>query len=519
MDENEQPTLREYIQQWSQDLYELRQNMLMDESTLITFARDRGLPIWGIVTGDPGKFHRRGWLASDGSDRDGKPLFHPFRLYPIHRLLRACDLKVTRSAALNRETVIGLFKLMLSEVPSDDRLTSSAASWNKIVDLAILLEPVYWPNITGQTVVRGGIGQNDIEARFGQYREKILHLVKGLDPQFWRFIHEDLRRDASSIDDNPELYVLLRVSKWDQREKLKGGVSGSLWIRHIAEVIRRAFEQTHCECWPEEYQSFGEWYPTGRKLSFGSERPFDDVLRTRPYAAYNFGLFTGSAVRWYVEGETEYYSILEVLGEPAKLGIELVNLRGVIASERDNIALKLGDWLKEDKALRRFSIISFDLDVSANSRAIEQQVKQANVVGHIAAHKPDFETANFSISELAEVAAGIDEANGFSGAALRNAVWTEITNASAFEVQYRKISLRKRSTLKGEVWGRALALYAIEHPIRSDTGEDRPLLREFEIAERSRIAHYDLESEYFGFEPQTFERVRRKPYPPHIAGG
>ena len=518
MDRQQKQAFDDYRQEWSQELEIIRQNGLMNEGSFITFTQDRGLPVFGAVTGDPGKFHRRGWLASDGSGKNGEPLFHPFRVYAMHRILKACDLKITKSASLGRESAISLFKMMLSQIPSDEVLTASAAGWNEVIDLAILLEPLYWPKVTGHTVFRGDLTPEEMEARFGRYRQGALDLIRTLDLPSWQFIHEDLRRDAAMIDDNPELYALLRVSKWDQREKLKGSVSGSLWIRHIAEVLRRGFEEAHKTSWPEEFQSFTEWYAHGRELMFGSDRAFDDVLRTRPYAAYNFGLFTGSLVRWYVEGETEYYSIVEILGEAAKLGIEVVNLRGVLATERDNIALKLADWLKEDKALRRFSIISFDLDVSANTRAIQRQVEQANVVGHIAAHKPDFEMANFSIAELVDVAVGIDEADGVSGANLRAVNWGDIDSGAAFQALYRKVSLRKNATLKGEVWGRALANYALAHPTRVDTGQERPLIQAVEVAVRSRIAHYDLEKQYFGFDSRTFEHIRVKPNPPYIAG-
>ena len=518
MDDNQQRTLHYNPSDWAHDLDELRQNSLMSESTLITFARDRGLPVWGVVTGDPGAFHQHGWLRSDGSDHDAQPLFHPFRIYPLHKTLEACALHITRSASLRRGAAAEFFAGMLAEVPFDVTITRDAARWNDIVDLAILLEPLYWPGIVGKARIPIRLNQDAVQARFAEYADKVFRFLKTLDSQCWRGTHEQLRRDAAAIDDNPELYVLLRVSMWDQREKLKGALSAALWLRHIAEVLRRGFEEAHGEQWPEEYESYGEWFATGRELTFGSGRPLDDALRTGPYAAYNFGLFTGSAVRWYVEGETEYYAVLALLPQPGRFGIELVNLRGVLAAERDNIALKLGDWLREDQALRRFSIISFDLDVSANSKAIQQQVKQANVVGHIAAHKPDFETANFTIPELVEIAATLDEAHGSPANDLRSADWGTVSTGRGFEAQYRRLSLQGRGSLKGEAWGRALAEHALRHPERADTGTERPLVRTFRIAVHSRMTHYDLEKEYFGFDPGSFERVRRKPYPPYIAG-
>ena len=94
-------------------------------------------------------------------------------------------------------------------------------------------------------------------------------------------------------------------------------------------------------------------------------------------------MFTGSAVRWYVEGMTEYYAVIESLQNPAEYGIELLNLKGAIATNKNNITLTIGDLLLEDVAQKRFSIISFDTDVLDNRKAFQRQVKAGRVVGSI----------------------------------------------------------------------------------------------------------------------------------------
>lgn len=53
------------LQRWSRDLQVLRQNWLLDESAFMSFARDRGLSISGVVKGEPSEFHARGWLSAD----------------------------------------------------------------------------------------------------------------------------------------------------------------------------------------------------------------------------------------------------------------------------------------------------------------------------------------------------------------------------------------------------------------------------------------------------------------------
>jgi len=507
MDQNRIPDFRQYLGEWGQDLELLLQNSLLDEGALIRFARDRGIRVSGVVSGDPGKLHKRGLLTSDGLDHDGDPLFHPFRIYPLHKTLEACKLNSSMSASLQGDSVLCPVEQVLASPQSIDKIGKVAREGNRVADLAILLEPIYWPRVTVRRSHPITVRESDYESLRDQYRQRALSLVETLDPNSWREIHETLRIDAALMDENNQLYILLRLATWNQREKLRGRISGALWIRHIAEVIRRAFEKVHDERWAEEDQAFGTWFSGGRKIALGSERPLDDELQSKPYLAWAFGLFTGSVVRWYVEGDTEYHAILYILPEPSRVGIELVNLRGIIESDRDNAALKLREWLMEDKALRRFSMISFDRDVQANVKAIRRQVEQQNVVGVIAAHKPDFEFANFAIEELAEVAARIDEAHGSSGDAVRNAEWTGVGSSRAFEARYKAISARQPRGLKGEEWGRALAAYTDDHPNRSDDGSERPLWRDIRAALMGRIANYDYQKEHFGFDPVTFEQI------------
>jgi hypothetical protein len=216
----------------------------------------------------------------------------------------------------------------------------------------------------------------------------------------------------------------------------------------MVEVVRRAFEEVYGEqwredeLWLEEDQAFGNWREGGRRRLFGAERPLDNLRRCRPYLAYHFGVFTGSAVLWYVGGDTEFYAIEEMLGDRKGFGIEPVNLHGIIERDRDNIALKLGEWLKEDKAQRHFSMISFDWDRDQSRETIRCQIREGNLVGYPAAHKPDFEFHNFTVNELSEVAARIDEAHGFSGDAIRNVDCAGIQNGKAFEEKYRRMSAR-----------------------------------------------------------------------------
>src|SRR2546426_4654136 len=150
MDPNKIPDFDQYRKAWAQDLELLFQNRLLNESALIAFARDRGLPVWGVITGDPGELHKRGWLRSDGTGYKAEPLFHPFRIYTLYKVLEICELHIVPSSTLRREKVLGFVERILPLLHSVDKIGENAQEWNRIVDFAILLEPAHWPRITGR---------------------------------------------------------------------------------------------------------------------------------------------------------------------------------------------------------------------------------------------------------------------------------------------------------------------------------------------------------------------------------
>lgn len=451
----------------------LRQNWLLSESQFLSFARDRGLRVQGAINGEPGKFHKEGLLSADA--RLGQDLqFHPFRFYVLRELMS------------NRESFI----------------EKNYREWNEIADLAIILEPIYWPRIISKKSFPGRMDDHD--SRLEKYRKKVFRIVASLDSEKWEHFHADLRRTAAWFEPNGELYLLLRVTLWDRRSALTGALSGALWIRHMAEVIRRGFEAVTAKEWHEEDRAFGHWHPTGRIRLYGSERPLDDSSRSKPHLARRFGLFTGSVVRWYVEGETEYHAVQHLLPDPSRLAVELVNLRGEIAKEKANAARKLEDAVREDLDLRRFSMISFDWDVASNRRAIGQLARENLVVGTIFAHRPDFEFANFHLDELVEVAATLDDRHGFGGDILRKADWTSVTTAKEFADKYKTVSERRRA-LKGKEWGEALAEYAAKHrKLRGDDFE-RPILRAGFAAAWAWHSDYGHRAKNFTIDPTTFQ--------------
>jgi len=489
--------------------YEIvRQNRPLDEGAFLRFARDCGIGVAGVVTGEPGRFHQLGWLREDDRDEQGSPYFHPFRIYPLHGLINACDLHIAAASSVNRDRLMPFLEQVVKGLPTLDQIGTYAQQWNAHCDLAVLLEPIFWPEITGQYTLSAFVGEEEYLKVREQYRDQVMKFVQSLDPKEWERVHEAIRWQAEALDPNGRLYILLRVGTWTQRKELKGRLSGALWFRHMAEIIRRAFEHAHGVKWREEDQAGEQWFSGARQRLFGNDRPLDFPLASKPYLALHFGLFTGSVARWYVEGDTEYYAVAEILPNAERGGIELINLRGNIEDERANAALRLVDGLQQDRNLRRFSIVSFDTDVAANVKVVQNQIAKGRIVGFIAAHRPDFEFANFSLDELVEIAATMDDEKGFTTDGLRNGDWRAVANARTFADQYCRLSARKPRSLKGAEWGAALARYAAEHPSRDDTGKERKFLETIGIALRSRSSNYDYQAQEYTFDQDSFDLIR-----------
>ncbi|MBX6332069.1 MAG: hypothetical protein IRY91_09500 [Gemmatimonadaceae bacterium] len=502
--------IRAALQEWAEPLRAILQNRLLDEAALLRFAKDRGIPAAGVGKGDPGKMLDLGWLVPDGSATPERPLFHPFRVYPIFCVLQLCRLPIAASSSIDRAEFPGFLLRVAEGLPPLEAIGETAARANRVADLAVILEPLYWPTITSITTWRGEIELGDHEQLVEAHRANARGLLETLDPAEWQEIHSRVRQDASRLDPNGELYLLLRLAPWARRERLKGKVSGAMWMRHMAEVIRRGFEEVHGVQWPEEDHDHGHWFPGARERIYGSDRPLDQPVNARRYVALEFGLHTRGIARWYLEGETEYYAAREILPGAAIGGIELINLKGAIAQDKPNAALRFADLLGEDRRHHRFSIISFDLDVPANVRTIRRQIQNGNVVGYVDAHDPDFEFANFSLQELVEVAALLDESLGCSADGLRQADWSGVTNGRSFEERYRALSARKPRSLKGQEWGGALAAFAMDFPDREDTGARRPFLEAVDVALRARAVRYDDHRDSYRLDPNTFALIRRQ---------
>jgi hypothetical protein len=277
------------IQELADQLATCRQNQLLSEGEFIGFCKKRDIPVFGVLTGDPSKLQARGLLKEDAKNNSNLLLYHPFRFYIVYEVLDLLRIPLAWSSYLERERVLSTLERRLHEwLPSDKQISARAAKANEIVELAILLEPIYWQHVT--RIIVGSAFTMEDKPDNSSYINKVKQYVKSLCPEQWKANHDILRRRTANIDDNGSLYLLLRLSCWEEREKLARRISLTLWIRHIAEMIRLAFEKQYEVKWDEEDWAYSHWLENGRKFTYGYESPLDQPDESQSRLAFYSGL-------------------------------------------------------------------------------------------------------------------------------------------------------------------------------------------------------------------------------------
>ena len=493
---------------FSGSLRRLRENTLLSEIQFRSFCSKRSIAVYG---NDVSLFKDKGLLRSDASDEYGS-LFHPFRFYVMHEILDSLRLPVTRSTLLTGDRFVSLVQEHVDRLEQSTWLERRAEAANKVSELCELLEPIYWHKVTG-LISRSNLFIIDSQEE-QDYADAVKAYVQTLSPEQWESHHIRMCRNADQVDDNGSLYLMLRLSCWDQRRSLSGSISLGMWIRHMAEVIRLGFEDIHKIKWKEEDSPYRIWIGNGREKLYGSDRPLDTPDKTRAKLAFLFKVNTGSIARWYVEGDTEYHAIKELIPNLPEYGVELYNMKGRIRSSRCDLPLKISELLDHDLASQRFSIFTMDGDVDSNINWLRNQVVERKICGQIYICKPDFETANFTVSELVAAACQMHEENGYSYNYLQEEDWGEICSGGEFARKYEiacKRTIGTKRSLKGARWGRTLGRYIAKNPCKNGTDQLRPIVWQAQIIADMRSYDYDLHRKAQYFDESTLEARYRRP--------
>lgn len=455
---------------------------------------------------------KHGWADSARKLRvnhDGVELrFHPFRYWILAKLQRLLtfDIMPMQPLLLVRgyDRLWRWFARHLKRL----ELASSFERWNEVVALAVSSEPCVYPAILGR--IQFPVGRTVEEQRrlIAEHKSEVLELYKKIPVGEIEKIQQQLCVDAYSLDSNRNVYAMLRLAKGKSRLELKDDLGGALYLRTMAEILRRMTEEAQGVQLPEEdHAGIGHTFLEVRERIYGARRLFDNNPAVRREFMRQFQLDCGSRVRWYVEGHTEYGALRSVFGETEGSPVTIVNLRGNVV-RGDVLAFR--DALRDDIKSGVFSIVSLDADRGDYVRAVRKAAHDDEICGHVYIHSPDFELGNLDVAELEEVVLGVAEAR-VSGPDERLRLHKAVEHAKSGR-EFMKGTVAAMPQLaqlgKGIRWGQLLMEYALDHPKRANGGT-RPIVDAVRTAARGTDANYTATRKGYRVDPRTGRLVKR----------
>jgi hypothetical protein len=444
--------------------------------------------------------------------------WHPFQLWQFDAVHRVLDLRVTGDAVLQGpDDVARLVRRIASWVLGDlARLAQEELHHSFLEVLALLLaaDPLVHTSVYGSysyDPAHGEPADGYLPWIAQQAGASLLgrHSLTGEEVQRW---HERLNLAGHALDPFGPFRVAVRQADRRQRGRLQGRALFAQDLYDTAQILRHYLGRYYGVALPLETE-VGMTGP-------GSERPgLRELVRT-------LGLDPQERVRWFVEGETEEAYVHawaeRAIGDIRLGGIDLRNVKGT-----GNFS---PSWLRPDlKYCQRekiFAYVSVDEDIGPvpdkahakepeHLRLLRKYEREQLLPVGFACWKDDFVSANFTPTEIAAIATRLAQGGG----ATVTITPEDIERARAFTPDGTKRDYRlkleaavgsalwakaKISWNKGEAWGRALAEWAIEHPLLADgkteqfvlNDDERPITKIITLLLGARSADYDVSVEH-----------------------
>lgn len=406
---------------------------------------------------------------------DGELLFHPFRLFILHKIKTLTNQNIDPLVLFSSGNAYRA--IANHQVESFDRLTykedylNLIRFWNDVITIAVLVEPVVFNQIFGFYRISRKFpyrnNEQDYHKDFNDTMDShvcdVKDFLRKCDIEILKGAMADLCREAEIIEPTAELLRLLRLTEGKFRlETLEGRSALAMNMLSMAETIRLGLEMTLGITLPEEDQSGYGWDRASlKKYYYGSDR----ILRNNA-AKVEFvrelGLDYNIILRWYVEGETEYAALMSEFGDNPS--VEIINLKGeVIAGKRKGLAF--AENLMNDMARSIYSWVSLDSDLSENCKVVKAAAKRGEMFGNFFFATPDFEFENFTLDELVtivwEIAVELETDPELHSQLVIGA--KGVSNGSEFEAAVVKSIPQLNGFSKGEKWGERLMRYAREN--------------------------------------------------------
>jgi hypothetical protein len=446
----------------------------------------------------------------DQETADVELLFHPFRLYVLYHVDRIFQNRTSSTQYFYRPDgfqIVGQRQVEhLNHWTSTEEFALRFEDWNRISELAIVMEPVAYEHIFQRLRWKSPDTEALMRIRLVEERRALEPLLKSVTALQLNQVRKALCTDSESLDENKLLHVLLRLMSSHERQKLRSGLGLAMLFYAMAETLRRALETAHRVELPEEDElGFGHWMDGARKTIYGTERINDASREVRRDFLSSMGLDCGIKTRCYVEGPTELGALASAVGDSA--GTHFVNLAGQVL-ERHSQTLRFIDALKMDRQTHVFSVVVIDKDRKDNVRALTKAAREKQFFAPFFLMEPDFEFANFTLDELIEVAAvmAVRQMHVLDKATARAAT-SQCKSGTTFLAKLRDANLVTID--KSEAWGKALMDYALSIPTlplgHKRAGSRRPILDVAWLLVRARDAGYVRSIEKMVVDPNSGE--------------
>ena len=461
-----------------------------------------------------------------------KVFFHPFRLSVLQnfeRLVPHFDPPRILYPQMYRTVESMAFWLQIPILTQ--QYLQSIERWNDMASLLVATEPCFYERIfqnlhlnliQTHPLPRAWSPENGFEpimdAGFRELREEIdrhwndiANHYRTLEVDRLIQLHQDLCVQTQMMDNNREVHTLLRLGNSKFRLGLEGSLGGAMLLRTMAETLRRATEKAFSvQLREEDERGFGHVPENVKEKVYGSNRLLDGDRNADNEFLRQHGLSYGPRLRWYVEGETEFSGLDNFFRTVGATDIEILNLRGQVV-QKNSIAFR--ESLRSDIRMGIFSFVSLDADVSRNLQALRAAAQQNQICGGFFVSKPDFEFANFDLSELQEIVWNIALERGAD--AIKRSIFLAATATSNTGRMFFKKVEQTVSDIpelwniaKGEEWGKQLMQYALAHPNKPNR-EERTCVKAIRQAFTARSANYNYTRVHYRVDPETGVNVKR----------
>lgn len=416
-------------------------------------------------------------------------LWHPFQLWVFHQLGRRLEVPIALDASLSTsESYSNLASKLVSHVPK--RLVELAngseyAMFLRLLALLLQVEPVVHISIESSIHLRPHLGESSdgyLAWREGFAGQAVLANVGLITEDVERWQHS-LAVAAHINDPVNKFRILLRHANRRKLKRLEGPALLAIDLYDTAEVLRRYLEQ-FCgrELLEEDDAIYGPQGPEVKQRFYGSARTADFDRTVFRRIVRDFDLDPQARTTWFVEGDTEEAYIRRVAKhlfiDLDRAGVDVMNLSGLGGLTSDRLIELLERFQREEV----FPFVSIDFDAQKEPlRWLRNYAKKELLPIGFRVWHPDFETSNFSLEELAEVANKMVTDAGFSTSITANEIEQEMNRSGKSARKAIKDLLWKKYQLPlptGAEWGKALADWASGNPCSAgyaDSEGNRPI--------------------------------------------